>query len=138
MTVASLETEFKIEFLSTNIIQTGLTILVKNLVLQTIQRFNKMSRQVLDICPFFWRYSVGTFCDTSKERIDTNRLRFFPCVTCYYRVRKRRWLYFDVETSERCRKENQYIHAVLVLATNSPCGACAASLAKLTRACFFP
>lgn len=45
MTVASLETEFQIEFLSTNIIQTGLTILVKNLVLQTIERFNKMSRK---------------------------------------------------------------------------------------------
>lgn len=57
--------------------------------------FDKMSRQTSSIFVPFLEYSEAY--SMRKERHDRNHLPIYPCVTCHYRVLRRR-LYFNVET----------------------------------------
>jgi len=129
-------TEFKIDFLyeysfSINI-QAGLSILVKkNLSLQTTYlRKRRGNRSFFEI---FRRYCLRYV----KRKDRYKSFAVYPCVTCHYRIRKRRRLYFDVETLAKHWKgvgKKINISAVLVLATNRRCGACAAYIFLLTKA----
>lgn len=117
-----------------------MSILVENLVSRTIDWQQNIEASVLNISLlfFFLEYSVGTLRDMSKERIDM----VYPCVTCQYRIHNTIFRCWNIGgTSKRCQKENQYIRAVLVLATNRRCGVCAAyvfSLAKANKSGCFP